>query len=409
MDTFLLLIRLKVIILYFRHGSTDREKQMSTLILNVDRDDDFGSKAGIPGPVIGYAECYNAAVKLINVDPEDSDANALFGAIHHYEDLKNKGEEVEVALITGNEEVGEESDEIIAAQIDEVLGSTHYDDLILVTDGAEDDYIIPLITSRIKIRYVKHVIVRHNQNIESVYYYIVRALKDKKLVNKFIIPFGLVFLTYGIVSLSLLVYSVLITKANYIEPNLGAVTFVTIVLGGYFVERGFGLGRMFLRLMRSVKEYAEETRVSFISYVIAASLVFAGVASSYVVTIKNYDNPVDAILVFLSFFTWWFYGAVLAREGGVAIELLLNGKKGISKIIYGLLFSLSIAFIVFGMINYIRYELGFAKFQFAVLNIALLILGIVIAILSSVVHRYYTDDNEVGPMTSLEKTIFENK
>ena len=40
-------------------------------------------------------------------------------------------------------------------------------------------------------KYVKHVIVRHNQNIESVYYYIVKALKDKKLINKFIIPLGL--------------------------------------------------------------------------------------------------------------------------------------------------------------------------------------------------------------------------
>ncbi len=382
---------------------------MSTLILNVDRDDDFGTKAGLPGPVLGYAECYNAAVKLINIDPEDSDANALFGAIHHYEDLKNKGEDVEVALVTGSEEVGEESDEIIASQLDELLGSTRYDNLILVTDGAEDDYIIPLITSRIKIRYVKHVIVRHNQNIESMYYYIVRALKDKKVMNKFLIPFGLVFLTYGIVSLSLLVYSLLITKGNYIEPNLGAVTFVTIVLGAYFVERGFGIGRMLIRLMRAVRQYAEETRVSFISYVIAASLIFAGVASSYVITMRSYDSPVDAILVFLSYFTWWFYGAVLAREGGVAIEMLLNNKKGISKIIYGLLFSLSIAFIVFGMINYIRYELNFVKLQFAILNIALLILGIVIAILSSVVHRYYSEDGEVGPLTSLEKTIFEDK
>ncbi len=382
---------------------------MSTLILNVDRDNDYGEKAGITGPITGYTECYNAALKLINIDPEDSDANALFGAIHHYEDLRTKGEDVEVALVTGSENVGEESDETIASQIDELLSLNSYDNLILITDGAEDDYIIPLITSRIKIRYVKHVIVRHNQNIESVYYYLVKAMKDKKVMNKFIIPFGLVFLTYGIVSLALLVYSVMITKANYIEPNLGAVTFVTIVLGAYFVERGFGLGKIFLHLMRSVREYAEDTRVSFISYVVAASLIFAGVASSYVVTSRNYDNPVDAILVFLSLFAWWFYGAVFARESGVAIEILLNGKKGVSKIIYGLMFSLSIAFIVYGMINYIRYELGFATFQFAIVNIALLVLGIVIAVLSSVIHRYYTDNHDSGPLTSLEKTIFEDK
>lgn len=384
---------------------------MGTLILNVDRDNDYGEKAGITGPLIGYGECYNAAMKLINTDPEDSDANALFGAIKHYENLKGKGEEVEVALVTGSDDVGEESDEILSEQLDEILAERSYDNVILVTDGAEDDYIIPLITSRIKIRYVKHVIVRHNQNIESVYYYIVRALKDKKLVNKFVIPFGLVFLTYGIVSLALLIYSVIITKSNVIEPNLGAVTFVTLVLGAYFVERGFDLGKVFLHLIGSVRQYAQDTRVSFVSYIVAGSLIFAGVASSFVVTSKSYSNPVDAIMVFLSMFIWWVLGAIVARESGVIIELLIAGKKGVSRIVYGLMFSLSVAFILYGMIDYIRYELGFnSTFQFAILNVGLIVLGIIIAVLASLIHRYYSsEEKEVGPLTSLEKTIFEDK
>ena len=139
---------------------------MTTLILNVDRDNDYGEKASVPGPVIGYSDCYEAAMKLISLDPEDSDANALFGALKAFDDLKKEGQDVEIALITGDEEVGARSDEIIASQIDEVLKFKKFDDVILVTDGAEDDYIMPLILSRIKIRYVKHIIVRHNQNIE---------------------------------------------------------------------------------------------------------------------------------------------------------------------------------------------------------------------------------------------------
>ena len=35
---------------------------MTTLILNVDRDNDYGIKAGVDGPVTGYGECYNAAL-----------------------------------------------------------------------------------------------------------------------------------------------------------------------------------------------------------------------------------------------------------------------------------------------------------------------------------------------------------
>ena len=79
---------------------------MKTLILNVDRDNDYGDKAQIEGPVIGYSECYAAAVKLVSIDPEDSDANALFGALKIYEDMKKNGEDVEIALVTGDNEVG---------------------------------------------------------------------------------------------------------------------------------------------------------------------------------------------------------------------------------------------------------------------------------------------------------------
>ncbi len=382
---------------------------MKTLILNVDRDNDYGIKVNVTGPVIGYAECYNAAMKMISTDPEESDANALFGAVHHYETLKSRGEDVEIALITGDEDVGERSDEVISHQLDEVLSSGEFSDVVLVTDGAEDDYIIPLIVSRVKIRYVKHIIVRHNENIESVYYYIVRALKDKKLVNKIIIPFGLVFLTYGIVSLILLILSMLVTGSKAIPSSSGAVTFVTIVLGGYFVERGFNLGNRMLQLLSSFKKYAEETRVSFISYVVAASLVLSGITASYVGTTQYFSVPLDAVLVFFSYFVWWLYAAVFAIESGNAVEMLLTNRTGVKRIIYGLAFSLAVAMVIFGMLNYIRYELGYTPFSFAASNVIILISGIIIAVASSIVHRYYSDNGNEDKMTPLERSIFDEK
>ena len=47
------------------------------------------------------------------------------------------------------------------------------------------------------------------------------------------------------------------------------------------------------------------------------------------------------------------------------------------------MFSLSIAFIIYGMINYIRYILGFITFQYAIVSVFFLILGLVVAMLSS--------------------------
>lgn len=384
---------------------------MTTLVLNIDRDNDFGDKAGIVGPLVGYTECYNAAMKLVSIDPEDSDSNALFGAAKHYEDLIKRGEDVELALVTGDQNVGEKSDEIIGKQLDEVLSMGKYDNLILVTDGAEDDFVIPLITSRIKIRYVKHIIVRHNQDIESLYYYIVRALNDKKVVNKIIIPFGLVFLTYGIVSLVLLIYSTLITKATYIAPSAGAVTFVTIVLGSYFVEKGFSLGKVFLNTLREIRKYAEDTRISFVSYVISTSLIFAGFASSYVATYKGYSHSIlDAALVFISFYIWWLYGAIASRETGKAVEAYMNNRKyNPAKIIYSLLFFLSLGFVIYGMINYIRYVLGFITFRYIVFNVILIVLGIVIAVLSFAIHRTYAAEPEASGASPIEQSIFEGK
>ncbi len=374
---------------------------MGTIIINIDRDNDFGEKAGVEGPVVGYSECYEAAIKLITADPEDSDANALFGALKHYEQLKSRGEDVEIALLTGDDDVGEKSDEELSRQMKEIFSESSYSDAILVSDGAEDDYIVPVLVSYVKIRYVKHILVRHNQNIESLYYYIVKALKDKKIVNKFIIPLGLVFLTYGAVSLGFILYSVSVGYSKIVDPTVGAITLVTLVLGAYFLERGFDLGNILLKFFRDLHEYAQETRILFLTYVIAGLMLMVGIASSYTISVRTGINGLDAFLIFLSLFTWWVYGAIFVREVGRVTELAVSKKVGMLKIWYGLIFSVSIAFIIYGMLNYIRYILGFIGFKSALISIFFLILGLIIAIVSSMIHRYYNENVDDIAHTSI--------
>ncbi len=362
---------------------------MKTLILNVDRDNDYGIKAGIDGPVIGYGECYNAALKLISVDPEDSDANALFGAIKHYEKLKNKGEDVEIALITGDDDVGEKSDEILSSQLDDVLSMDNYDNLILISDGAEDDYIIPIISSRIKIRYVKHIIVRHNENIESLYYYIVRGIKDKKIARKFTIPIGLLLLSYGVSLLAFTIYSIYISKSYVIVPTTGAIMLVAIVLGFYFIAKAVDVKGATIDLATKFKEYSQETKVSMLSYLVSFFIIVIGITYSYEYTLKVIPL-MNKVLVFITLLAWWVYASYFSRELFDAFELSINKIKGISKIWYGSSFSLAILFIFYGMMNYIRYIIGFVKFSSVILYVAYMIAGIVIALSSSLVHKYYS-------------------
>ena len=80
-----------------------------TLVLTIDRDNDLGSKAGIRGPVVGRKNVLTAALKLGIADPEESDTNAILGALNKHDTLVDSSEDidlVEVAIITGDEKVG---------------------------------------------------------------------------------------------------------------------------------------------------------------------------------------------------------------------------------------------------------------------------------------------------------------
>ncbi len=362
---------------------------MTTLILNVDRDNDYGIKAGIEGPVTGYGDCYNAALKLISVDAEDSDANALFGTIKLYEDLKRKNEHVEIALITGDDDVGAKSDEILSKQLDDVLSMDHYDDLILVSDGAEDDYITPIISSRIRIRYVKHILVRHNENIESLYYYIIRGIRDKKIARKFTIPVGLLLLSYGVSLLIFTLYYMVLTKSYIINPGTGAVMLVTIVLGAYFVGKAVELNQLIIKLIVNMKDYSQEAKISMLSYVVSFFIVVIGIAYSYESTVKMVPI-MNKILLFLTVFVWWIFASFVSKELFDAFDLYMEERHGMSKMWYGIAFSLSMALIFYGMINYIRYIVGFIPLSVMTVYFSYIIAGIVIALSASAVHKYFS-------------------
>ena len=70
-----------------------------TLVLTVDRDNDLGLKTGIRGPVVGRRQVMAAALKLGIADPEESDTNAMLGALSQHDNLaENNSEEEEVEV-----------------------------------------------------------------------------------------------------------------------------------------------------------------------------------------------------------------------------------------------------------------------------------------------------------------------
>src|ERR687898_1955577 len=121
------------------------------LVLCVDRDDDIGSKGGLQTPVVGRSSCINAGIRLAIEDPEDPDANAIFGAVKRYEELVSKGYETEVALVAGKVNRGIEADEKIGSEVDRVLAQYHADAAVIVSDGEDDEAVVPIIQTMIAV------------------------------------------------------------------------------------------------------------------------------------------------------------------------------------------------------------------------------------------------------------------
>ena len=145
------------------------------LVICVDRDDDIGKKAGIASPVVGRNACLEAAQRLALEDPEDDDSNAIFGAVKTYEDLISKGYTAEVVTIAGDKNRGVQADEKIVMEIKSVLQKFSANGAVIVSDGDDDEMVIPVIQNVIPVISVQRVVMQVSKTIEPVSYTHLRA------------------------------------------------------------------------------------------------------------------------------------------------------------------------------------------------------------------------------------------
>jgi len=203
------------------------KKKESILILCVDRDNDLGRKARVNGPIIGRKKNLEAANALILADPEESDANCIFAAVKKFDELKAEFENLEIATITGHGKAGFQSDKKLNEQLDLLEEKLNPQGFILVTDGGEDDQVLPLLESRQKILSKQLVIIKQAKQVESVYYTIREAVKDPYLARiVFGIP-GIILLFYALT----LIYNLqdLFTQG------------VALIVGLYLLIKGLGI------------------------------------------------------------------------------------------------------------------------------------------------------------------------
>ena len=176
------------------------------LVICIDRDDDIGKKAHVETPVVGRDACIEAAQKLALEDPEDADSNSIFATIKTYEDLVTRGYKAEVIVVAGDENRGVRADEKIISQIKEVKEKFAASGAVIVSDGQDDESVIPIIQNVLPVVSVQRVVMRVSKGVEYSYAVLGKYLKmiayDPKFSKFFLGVPGILLLIGGIATIA---------------------------------------------------------------------------------------------------------------------------------------------------------------------------------------------------------------
>lgn len=357
-----------------------------TLVLSVDRDDDIGWKANIESPCIGRAACLKAANTLALADPEDSDVNAIFSAVKIFDELDAKGEETAIAVVAGNHLHMIEGDRRIAASLDKVIEETQATTCILVTDGAEDEYVIPIIQSRIPVSSIRRVIVNQMPNLEGTYYILKKLFDDPKISRMVFIPIGLAMLLYA---------------SAYLLGAPGLATIVVVgVIGCFLLYKGFGFDEFVHGITDALRLSLSRGRFSFVTYTTTILLAIIGFTVGFINILKYYST--DSSLGLITYLMTFIYGAFewllfagLVLSIGVIIDVYQNERENLGKVIVFPFFVTAIGLLLYAASIYIISFQGVPDFPLSTETISRYILwstiaGIVAAIIGVVVQHIVT-------------------
>jgi len=254
-------------------GKLEKDVKATTanklLVICIDRDDDLGRKTGIPTPVVGRDACIEAAQRLALEDPEDADSNSIFFAIKTYEDLVSKGYKAQVVTVTGVENRGVQADEKVASEIKSVLKKFSANGAVIVSDGEDDEMVIPVIQNIIPIISVQRVVMQVSRTIEHSYAVFGKFLKlvmyNPKYSKFFLGVPGILLLIGGIGAVT-----------GY---NAEIFAVLVSILGGAFLIRAFDIDKAWANWAKPTPEGFTRMFTLITGLILIAASVPAGIAA----------------------------------------------------------------------------------------------------------------------------------
>ena len=347
---------------------------MSLLVIAIDRDNDLGRKTGIRSPVIGRDANVKAALELGLADPEESDTNTMLAAISAYDQLLEKNPNVEVVTICGDVRVGTKSDMKIANTLDQVIVKTKATKAILVSDGAEDRELEPIIRSRLRIDSTRMVVVQQSRPIEDTLYTIIHKMEDPKIQRQFILPVALVMLVWG-----------LMTWFGYQDLAAGVIW---VVLGSYMLIKVAGWEEALRNFYTELLTVTSE-RVAFYSYawLIASLLMLVGILQGLDQMQEVSDKGILAmVLAFLSIdgFLVLLLSSLVLIEVARSIDSYLRDGIFNINIVRFVFTVISMCLIVAGIVEILNDLFVVGDFNSS--NVSYILAGIVVAFVGLLVH-----------------------
>jgi putative membrane protein len=289
------------------------ERTERYLVLCVDRDNDLGVKTRTRSPVVGRDAVVAAATKLALADPEEADANAMFAAVKKLDEMRRDGVECEVAVACGDKDGGFKADRRVRSEVASLVKQMEFTGIVFVSDGGDDEQLLPILQNLRPIVSVERVTVKHSQSVEETYLVLGRYLR--------MLVFDARYSKWalGVPGVLLLLAGILIISNRIFEAQLATL----LIVGGAFFVRGFGLDRAVAGML-SKGPYGY---IRVFSDVTGLLVVLVGVASGYDYMLGQAGAIVAAVAVnpslFLSFGTqlsgYLIDGALPLVWAGVAI------------------------------------------------------------------------------------------
>lgn len=355
---------------------------MDTLVICIDRDNDLGEKAKVITPVVGRGANIAAAVSLATVDPEDSDTNTIFGGIRILDELRSLGVDADIVSFAGDKNVGTISDKKIADQLDEFLSKQDVKSAIFVSDGAEDEALIPIVQSRVKIDSVQRIIVMQSENLESTYYMIKNIFKDPKFLQTFFVPIGL----------ALIIYALAVATSNPQWAIIG--TF--LVVGIYMILRAYAFNDKILLGWADLKSSFYKHQLSFVTTIAAILLIIIGTVNG-AISVWNLTGFSDISYYGFLLISLFIKKAILWYASAVFIYLLgkifdkIYAKKDYQNHIVEMMFALSGTLLFWSSSSYLLSVTIPERYIFPV---AYFIYSIVLAVIIGLVGIYFSTDKK---------------